>query len=184
MFRFKSSIVVGAIGLAVLLPSAGVAHAATSYKTLKGPGFSTLYPSTYQTGSLTGKNTFHDADAALFPTLVGVASPDGAASILIGSRTGHDSTSKASTIEKTAFTDLPSSYKRSGSVSQTTKKIGLHSYLVSSDTLVSGKHILARFIYSTTLGQRTFYFFLTVTDKATTAEQQGIGYVLGATHTA
>jgi len=44
--------------------------------------------------------------------------------------------------------------------------------------------VLARFVYSTTLGKRTFYFFLTVTSKATVAEQQNIGYVLGATRSA
>ncbi len=184
MNRIVSSVVAGAAGLAVLLPSSGVAHAATTYKTLAGPGFTSQYPSTFQTGSLTGKATFHDADAALFPTLVGVQSPDGTVSVLIGSRAGHDSTSRASTIEKTAFTDLPPGYKRQGSVQQSTKKIGSSSYLISGDTLVSSKESLARFVYSTMLGKRTFYFFLTATSKATVAEQQGIGYVVGATRAA
>jgi len=181
MNRFILSAVAGGATLAFLAPSSGLAHAATTYKTLNGPNFSTRCPSTFQTGSFTGKATFRDADAALFPILVGAASPDSSASILIGSRAGHDGRSRASTIEKTALTDLPMGYKRQGAVQQATTKIGPNSYLVSGEMLVAGKNSVVQLVYSTVLSRRTFYFFLTFTNKATTAERRGVGYVLGAT---
>jgi len=182
MPRAASTAVVVALGLAVLTPSSYAAHAApTTYKTLRRPGFTTRYISTFKTGDIAGSRIFHDADAPLFPLLTVVQSPSGNAAVFIGMRPVKDGASQINKIYKTALNDIPTGYHRKGSITHSTRRSGSHIYFISRDVVVSRTMSASRSIYSTVLGGRTFYFFLEVSLKATTAEERGAGFVIGQT---
>ncbi len=177
-----ASIAAAALGLALLAPSPYVARAASPrYKTLSRPGFTTRYVSTFQTGDIAGSRIFHDADAAFFPVLTVVQSPTGNAAVFIGMRRVKDGAGQVDKIYKTALNDIPTGYHRKGSIVHSIKHSGSHTYLVRRDVIVSSTTGASRSIYSTVLGGRTFYFFLEVSLKATAAEGQDAGFVIGQT---
>ncbi len=176
------SLLAAGLGLAALTPTLGVAHAASSgYITLNHTGYATAYRSTWAVKDLAGRAVFHDGDAALFPTVTAFVAPDGNASVILGARQGRDSAARVGTIERVALSRTHAGYRTVKGYTQTTTQIAARTYIVAGVTFASPSDRVSEFVYATSMGGRTFYFFVAVDGKASSQEARDAGVILGAT---
>ncbi len=176
------SLFAAGLGLAALVPTLAVAHAASSgYTTLKHAGYDTAYRSTWAVKDLPGRTVFHDRDAALFPTVTAFVSPDGNASVILGARRGRDSAAQVGTIERVALSTTHAGYHTVKGYAQTTTQIAARTYTVAGITFASSSDRVSELVYATSMGGRTFYFFVAVDGKASSQEARDAGVIVGAT---
>ncbi len=180
---YRSRLLLAAsLGLAALVPSLGVAHAASSgYRTLTRADYTTMYAPAWTVKDRAGRAIFHDRDAGLFPTVTEFGSPDQNAAVVIGVRRGRDGASQVATIEHAALSDAHTGYRAKGGYQVTTKQIAGHTYIVTSLTYASASDRVNEFVYATSMGGRTYYFFLALDGQASAKDELDAGVIVGAT---